>query len=360
MKKFITKIILFMLPVIVGAYLGDYLISKKIRESGIGDFSVWEDIYNGRINADIAIYGSSRAANHINPMTLEKELNSTAYNLGMVGQNIWLQNLRHIEYLKYNRKPKVLIYSLDDFLLFNDPIGIYQPDQFSPYIFWPERTEIKKQLSVYEHPPFTYFDYKVPLLRYVDSYYTNKALELVRNTIFSYISKLKLSDDDTTPKPEVSKNENTTETEDATAYNLPGKKVKGYIPRNLTWNNDLDEAQASMKNFHTSVNKKGIRLFEKMINELQQKNILVVFVYTPEYVEGQKFIKNRAQVMKIYKDISKKYNIPFYDYSKDSMSYEKKYFFNSLHLNAAGAELFSEKLAKDLKPVLQESLKKQE
>lgn len=347
MKKFIYKILAFLLPIIFLAYLSDFIISKKIRASGAGDFSVWEDIYNGRINSDIVIYGSSRALNHINPVILEDEFHTTAYNLGMAGQHIWLQNLRHIEFLKYNKKPKVVIYSLDD-LLFSDPIGIYQPDQFSPYMFWPKHKEIEEQLSVYKFPHFSYFDYKIPLLRYVDSFYSNKALELGRIKFLSFIqniSQQKFENSDSLNK-EISRiinHENIIK---------PEKRIKGYLPRDLNWNSDFDNALFSKGHLEVSINKKGIHLFEKILTELIQKNIYVLFVYTPEYIEGQKFIKNRAEVMEIYTNISKKYNIPFINYSNDTMSYQKKYFFNSLHLNANGAEKFSKKFALDIKPIL--------
>jgi lysophospholipase L1-like esterase len=47
--------------------------------------------------------------------------------------------------------------------------------------------------------------------------------------------------------------------------------------------------------------------------------------------------------------ISIKYKIPFIDFSKDSMSYNKEYFYNATHLNKKGADLFTEKLIKKIK-----------
>ena len=51
----------------------------------------------------------------------------------------------------------------------------------------------------------------------------------------------------------------------------------------------------------------------------------------------------------MYRDISTKYSIEFYDYSNDSLCFDKKYFYNASHLNNTGAEIFSKTLARDLK-----------
>jgi hypothetical protein len=72
-------------------------------------------------------------------------------------------------------------------------------------------------------------------------------------------------------------------------------------------------------------------------------------VCAPEYIEGQIFTKNRGEVISLYTKYSHKYNIPFYDYSTDAISYQKKYFYNTNHLNKMGAELFTTKLIDTLK-----------
>ena len=59
--------------------------------------------------------------------------------------------------------------------------------------------------------------------------------------------------------------------------------------------------------------------------------------------------KNRGEVLSLYTNYSHKYNIPFYDYSNDAISYQKKYFYNTNHLNKTGAELFTAKFIDTLK-----------
>lgn len=63
MKRVIKKIFLFYLPIILLSYPLDKSISNYLKQSNkcYGEYEVWNDIYSGKINADIAIYGSSRA-----------------------------------------------------------------------------------------------------------------------------------------------------------------------------------------------------------------------------------------------------------------------------------------------------------
>lgn len=91
-----------------------------------------------------------------------------------------------------------------------------------------------------------------------------------------------------------------------------------------------------------------INLFEVFLKEAKKAGIRLVFVYTPEYIEGQKFVSNREEIFSYYNAFSKKYSIPFYDYSSDSLCYNKKYFYNSQHLNATGAAIFTKKLVRDI------------
>lgn len=127
MKKFLTKIALYVFPIVAIMYPLDLYFSKSIKKMGdpSGEIEVWEDIYNGTINADIAIYGSSRAACHINPKILEHSFGLRAYNLGMIATSFQLQYFRHIEYIKHNIKPKAIILSVDFFSIENSEYIIY-------------------------------------------------------------------------------------------------------------------------------------------------------------------------------------------------------------------------------------------
>ncbi len=312
MKKFLINSIIFVLPLLIMAYPIDYIMSHYLSQSKDhpGEFEVWNDIYNSNANCDIAIYGSSRAWVHIDPKILSDSLEFDVYNFGIDGHNFWLQYLRHLEFLKHNKKPKTIIVSVDVFSL-QKRNDLYQLDQFLPYMLW--NSNIQEYTSSYAG--YSTFEYYLPLLRYSGK---SNALKTIIKNIF---------------KSQSSEN----------------YRNHGFLGMNREWNNDLDKAKKNRDTFKIKLDSTSITLFKNFINECRINDIHLVFVYAPEYIEGQNFVTNRKDIIQFFKDMSTKYSIEFYDYSNDSLCFNKKYFYNASHLNISGAEIFSRKLAGDLK-----------
>ncbi|HUC79264.1 MAG TPA: hypothetical protein VMR70_00045, partial [Flavisolibacter sp.] len=66
MRRFLTRTILFILPIILLMLAADFWLTKQFRQFDKGNYAVWNDLIDGRVNADIVIYGSSRADVHFN------------------------------------------------------------------------------------------------------------------------------------------------------------------------------------------------------------------------------------------------------------------------------------------------------
>jgi len=308
MKKFLKHLLFFLLPMVLSSYFIDIFISSNLRKSSFcayGEYHTWNAIIDGKINADIVIYGSSRASVNINPSMIRDSLHIPAYNLGIDGHNFWLQYLRHSMLLEKNPKPKLIIYSLDMFTL-EKRKELYNYDQFLPYMLW--NSEIRNATISYKG--FSLFDYEIPLLRYFGK----------RSVIDTAINLINMQQNNNTGR------------------------ILGYQGQDRSWNSDLDNAKKEIQFYEAKLNSASINLFERFLIECKKNSIKIIFLYTPEYIEGQKFVKNRSEIIGLYIKFSKKYDIPFYDYSNDSMSFNKKYFYNSSHLNKTGAELFTNKL----------------
>lgn len=309
MKKFLVKLLLFLSPIFLLGYFFDVWISTNLKKSTTfaqEEYSTWNDIYGENINSDLLIFGSSRAWKHIDPTMISDSLGITAYNLGIDGHNFWLQNLRYRELLKNNKRPKLIVFSLDYYTLKKNK-ELYNFEQFLPYMLWNQ--EVKEATICYTG--FSAKDYEIPLLRYYGKYPT-------------IIAAASYSGNAVT-------------------------RVKGYHSRDQVWNSDFDNAKSSMKSLEIKLDKPTIVLFENFLKECKANNIKLIFVYTPEYIEGQKFVSNRPQIMELYKNYSEEYQIPFYDFSNDSISYQKKYFYNASHLNKVGSQLFTKKLIDTLR-----------
>jgi hypothetical protein len=275
-----------------------------------GELEVWEDIYNERINVDVAIYGSSRAWVHINPQIIEDSVGLSAYNFGIDGHNFWLQYFRHKEYLKYNPKPKAIIVSVDAFSL-EKRDELFNQYQFLPYMLW--NWTLKRYTSSYKG--YKQIDYYIPFIRYFGK-------RSVLPSLPSILSK---------------KRDNSS------------LRTNGYRGMERQWNADFENAMKTMKDYVVRLDTSSIELFEEFILECKELNIELILVYTPEYIEGQKFIKNKKDIVNIFLKLADKYQILYLDYSNDKICFNRNYFYNSMHLNGEGADLFTKILVNDIK-----------
>jgi hypothetical protein len=317
MKKFGQKSLLFIFPILILAFPIDVIISNslsKTYDNTTGEFEVWNDIYSGDIDCDLAIYGSSRAWVQFNSKILEDSLKLSVYNFGIDGHNFWLQYLRHLEYIKYNKPPKQIIVSVDVFSL-GKRNELYNMNQFLPYMLW--NTNIYK----YTHSYLGYktLDYFIPILRYAGKQ------EIMNKAVITF-----------------------------TNNNSEKFRYHGYKGMDSKWTMDFEKAKSKAKNYKIQFDKNTIELFEHFLSECKFKKINVILIYAPEYIEGQKFVSNRNEIIRIYKILANKYKILFLDYSSDKLSYDKNLFYNTLHLNSKGADLFTKKLTFDLKSKTQQ------
>ena len=311
MKKFLTQFFMFVLILLIFSYIFDIFISNNLKKSNSfahKEYSSWNSLLEGRINSDVLIYGSSRAWVQINPAMITKIFNLSCYNLGIDAHNFWLQNLRHEYVLEKNKQPKFIIHSLDIFTLSKIP-NLVNSEQFLPYMLF--NNKIKKATISYKG--YKTIDYYIPLIRYFGNHESiEESLQMSKNAI----NKI--------------------------------ERINGYQGQNKIWNKDFEIAQKKNPIFEIPFDEGTLELFDKFIKDCKRKNIKLIFVYTPEYIEGQKFVKNRKFIIETFSKISKKYKIPFFDYSNDSISFDKKYFYNALHLNKKGSEIFTKKFVATL------------
>jgi hypothetical protein len=197
-------------------------------------------------------------------------------------------------------------------MTFQKTTNPYNPDQFLPYMF--RDTLMEKYIG--SKGGYTRWDYILPMVRY----YGHGTV--VRHALSLFNRK--------TPEP--------------------NDRTKGYMPSDAKYVAVFNEGGKDTKPYYEiKFDEPTIQLFARFLKECNAANIKIVFVYTPEYIAGQKFVKNRDQLFGLIHKFSKEYNIPLYDYSTDTICLNKNYFYNSEHLNKTGAELFSKKLASDLK-----------
>lgn len=289
----------------------DYVISKLLLNSSLfdGEYEVWNDINNKKIDEDLLIYGSSRSFVHINPKILDEKLNINSYNLGFDGQKVKLVRYRNDIILNKGIKPKNVIINLDIDFLCNT--GVFIPEQFLPLIFY----DFDSYLFFGKDLKWRFVDVFIPLIRYRKLRYSDSnILDEVYNSYFRFKDKR--------------------------------LRYKGYEGKNLPW-------RGEKHNYFTIVidplRKKDLIL---MIQDLLRINTNVILINSPEYIDRIVHQHNRNEIIELYDSIAKQFNIPFIDYSQDSINYKKEFFYNPYHLNAKGADIFTNKLAEDIKPYI--------
>lgn len=317
MKDFIKNIVLFILILLVSSYILDGIITRGLKKSKLPFFNEWNLIYSGKINADLIINGSSKAHYHISPKILDSVLNLNSFNLAIDGHPYIMQNKKYDIYKRYNKLPKTII-QVVSYGTLSSKDKLTNIKQFLPYL---NDSIIQNTVSKYKFG-FDKVDFYLPLLRYV------KYLDLKD----FYHSLLYFID---------------------VKQKIINPNYKGYYGEDKQWDNNNFEKfkQENINGMHVELNTDSVELFIQFLEECQTKNIDVILVYPPSFIEFHAFVNNRGDIINFYKSLAKRYSLKFIDYSNSYLNIDKKYFYNTGHLNKKGAEQFSLDLANDLKKV---------
>lgn len=244
--------------------------------------------------ADVLIFGSSRANHHYNVSIIKQRLNLSCFNAGRDGNFIFY----HYALLKGILKrytPKIVILDLTCEDIYREPESYDRISCLLPYHkTHPELREITGMKSRFE---------KIKLLSRI--YPFN-----------SYLIQIITGNLDIHDKQ---KNE---------------LIMLGFKPLNKKCNDPL---QVLGDSFVTDSNK--IRILDSFIQECKKSNIKLVVFSSPYYMQ---YPSRRQYIMKI-KEMTEKYDVPFWDYSQDkSFLNHREWFADMYHLNATGADKYTD------------------
>lgn len=304
MKKFLLHIILFSCILLTIALLFDAFLTQRAMRIRTSPFAAWNDIYHDSIHSDVLVMGSSRAYVHFNPAVIDTILHVNSYNLGMNGRPADAQIIRYHVYRKHGYpKPKLILYEVSHGTM--QKSNGYERDQFVPYLLLDKN--LWKSCHKLEH--FSWPDRFIPCWRYLGRQ------DLMRKLITSSSS--------------ASKDYNT---------NL----YKGFHGFDKKWDGNALKKQASVTYTKDST---ILRQFQEFLTECRQEDIPVVLIVSPFYIGGTEKMSDYAGMHNMFAEIAHKNGIPLLDYTYDELSYDTTYFYNTMHLNKTGANLFSEKVA---------------
>jgi hypothetical protein len=306
----LIKIGCFFCLIVVLLIGSNAIINAGLRRIKTSQFGVWNEIVQGKINAEIVICGSSRALTHYDPRIIEHITGSRTFNIGLNGSQTDMQLARLKAYLKHNQKPKLLVQNLDLYS-FVTSHEIYDPAQYIPYLH---------EESIYAGVRRVYRDawkWKyLPLYGY--------AVEDMR---FNWMTGLK-----------------------ALAGIQPREDhLNGYRPRDTGWTGDFEKFRANNpEGIVVEMEAQGVRDFEELLGLCAQQAIPVLVVYSPEYYEMQAIERNRNEIFAKANELISRFSFPLWNYSDSAICRDRSNFYNSQHLNRNGASAFSNEFAERL------------
>lgn len=312
MEKFLRNFFIFIFVIAALSYSTDKIISIGLRKTDLRKYQVWNDIYSLNINSDVVIMGSSRAWTQYSTKILDSIDHVNSYNLGIDGNPINYQIIRYNTYRRFNKKPKYIIQNIDFSTLAIRKDG-YEREQYFPFVF-----DDTLMSLVGDDKKLNWLYRKIPLIRYFG--YRDE----IEEGIESFFGK---------------------------KFFFDGNMYKGYRGNDYSW--DGSKLKKIDKALYAK-DPKAVTMFDNYLAQCKTENIKVILVSAPVYIEATKKIIDEKSMKTMYLNFAHKYNFKLLDYTNDSLCYDKSNFYNATHLNKKGSELFSIKLANDLRNYVQQ------
>ena len=109
MKKFLVRLGVWLLILVVVAVAVDAMVTTGLRKVDTRKYAVWNDIHKGGIDADLLVVGPSQAWCSYNTYVMDSMLGLNSYNLGIDGHSLHFQLIRYKTYRRFNPKPKEVL-----------------------------------------------------------------------------------------------------------------------------------------------------------------------------------------------------------------------------------------------------------
>ncbi len=288
---------------------------RRITTSRFGAINAW---MSGQVNAQVVVNGSSRALVHYDPRILSRETGLSAYNLGANGVQIDVQAGILDAYLASNRAPRIIMQNLEAFSFeATKPGEIYDPGIYIPHL-----DNAKLYQALHDIDPDVWKWRHLPLYGYV-----------VADMRFTWVRGV------------------------ARMFGIHGRQdyFNAFNPRFVVWTHDFDNfRKCAAWGVSYRIDRKGIESLDRCLDLARSKGAIMILIFTPEYIEMQRLEKNLEEIFENFRDLAAKYGAEFWDHSDSPLSRDRGHFYNSQHLNAQGAELFSEDVARRLRRFLEE------
>lgn len=276
------------------------LIEYYFQNEPMGDAAAFSHAINNP-GEDILIYGSSRAVHTYDPRIFTDSLGYSCYNCGREATNVIYHSAILPAAINSSHHPKAIILDITTKEIAWRS-GQYGSDVLSslilPYVLTNDHF---KQLAL-DLFPNEYYKAKISKL-YA---YNSLILSICRNYSRRH-------------------NDN----------------INGYQPLHGSKVRTEPDTLTSIRDKIDEYSKQQLEFFVRSVTD---KKIPLIVIVSPMYVKP--FAENES--LRMSKQILAKYGVQVWDYSSDPRFVQQQYFYDQNHMNAKGAELFSQEIASRL------------
>jgi hypothetical protein len=279
---------------------------RLIQNPPMGEALKITNIIAHKVDAEVAVFGSSVALVHFNPYIISKITGKSSYNFGLDGTPLIQHKGLLKEFLSYT-KAEVIVLAVS-YLELEKRTKVHK---LKNYINHLDNSNIYNAL--YEINPGTVW--KTKYIPFYDYILFNEEYRKI------LIKQYKVNH----PK---------------------NGSYKGFQAFHDKWM-EQSWMRESKVIPHATIDNNVVSSYREIIDLASQQGKKVVIVLTPIYQEGQNSILNLNEVRDVYQSLSKNGGY-FIDFTKNDICNNRDYFYNYGHLNADGADVFTREFSKIL------------
>ncbi len=303
LKCLLFALLLFAVDRVVGVVISVWS-QTKATDRRIGE------VLSGKMNYELLIFGSSRAARNIAASEIFKNINTTSYNLGLPGSNIDFHTQLLELVVQAGKVPKFVILTVDNTELIDDPSIYFRYDVLYPYSgnesvrkILSERNQLNDWLSRYS---YTYREKHA----FLESFRPHKILSSGQD-----------------PQNIIKED---------------GSLTRDGLPKNHANLKYSDKALEYPMQKESSLLREN---FNRFLILCRQEGIQLFLVFTPSFSRPMDGVFERIVSVVGEKGVC-------LDYRSNPLFMNKNLFRDGVHLNTEGANILSALISKDIKTYL--------
>jgi hypothetical protein len=302
MLIFLKKIILLLACILIPAYLLEIYISHKLsngyRYYFQGD---WHDLAGH--NSDILFVGNSRTWTQVNPFQVQQALGVRAEIIAADGQDVHFVWEKFKTYIQVNKLPSEVYLQFDPLFVFerNDLYGAYNIQT----CFFGGRVDLS---SLSDRKGFKWIYYFIPMAAYKPDF----LLKVIKN--------------DTLP------------------FGDSFEQKRGFQSRNLKWSGDW----LNPERLHIDMNRVSTYV-DSFVVFAKQNQIDLYFLYPPQSDVSYRKSMDTTLFLKSAGAYRQKHDFEmgFLNMNHSNVYSDSTLFYNHLHLNARGVDVYMRQLLND-------------